>query len=64
MSKQQIIDYFLDWKYELSEDISSILYDDISKSLTFKQLQNIDHLRTKLNKVYEIIYFLDKEGED
>ena len=60
MKKEDVITYFLDLKYELTEQISDILYSDITHSLTFGELQKIDHIRNVLNKVYEIIYFLEK----
>lgn len=56
-----VIGYFLDLKHKYNEDINTLLYEDLSHSLTFKQLQDIDHARTKINKIYDIIEFLDKE---
>lgn len=62
MKKEQVILYFLTLRDDLNFEMDEILYDDLSKSLTFEQLQKIDHLRTRINTIYEIIDFLEKEG--
>lgn len=59
-----VIGYFLDLKFKYDEEINDILFDDIEHSLTFKQLQNIDHLRTKLSNIYNIIDFLEEERKE
>ena len=59
-----VIGYFLGLKFNYDEQINDILYSDIKHSLTFKQLQNIDHLRTKLSTIYDIIEFLEKERNE
>lgn len=59
-----VIGYFLGLKFDYDEQINDILFDDIEHSLTFKQLQDIDHLRTKLKTIYEIIDFLEKERKE
>lgn len=61
-TKEQVIQYFLTLRDDLDFEMDEIIYDDLSKSLTFKQLQEIDHLRTRINKLYDIIDFLEKEG--
>lgn len=61
ITKEQVIDYLINLKEDTSIKISDILYDDITHSLTFKELQQIDHLRTNMNKLYNFIYFLEKE---
>ena len=58
-----VVGYFLDLKFEYNEKINDILYSDIEHSLTFKQLQEIDHLRTKLRTIYDVIDFLEKEND-
>lgn len=62
MKKDDIILYFINLKDDIALKIENILYDDINKSLTFKQLQEIDHLRNNMSKIYEIISFIEKEG--
>lgn len=62
LTKDNVIGYFLDLKHTYNEEIHDILYDDITHSLTFKDLQRIDHLRNDISKIYEIIEFLEKEG--
>lgn len=62
LTKEQVIDYFIDLKNYYNSTINDIVYTDITKSLTFKQLQDIDHLRTNISKIYKIIEFLEKEG--
>lgn len=62
LTKEQTIKYFINLKEDYNQRINDILYDDITKSLTFKQLQDIDHLRNDISKIYEIIEFLEKEG--
>ncbi len=61
ITKEQVIDYLINLKDDTSIKIGDILYDDITHSLTFKELQQIDHLRTNMNKLYNFIYFLEKE---
>lgn len=56
-----VIGYFLDLKHTLNEEIEDIIYTDLKHSLTFKQLQNIDHKRQEINTIYKILEFLDKE---
>ena len=60
--KEQVINYLINLKEDINEQINDILYSDITKSLTFKQLQDIDHLRTNISKIYKTIEFLEKEG--
>lgn len=62
MKKEDVIKYFIYLKDEISIKIGDILYDDINKSLTFKQLQEVDHLRNNMSKIYEIISFIEREG--
>lgn len=62
ITKEQAINYFINLKENYNITIEDILYSDITKSLTFKQLQDIDHLRNNISKIYEIIEFLEKEG--
>lgn len=62
LTKEQIINYFIDLKNDYNSTINDIVYTDITKSLTFKQLQDIDHMRQKLHKIDKIIDFLEKEG--
>lgn len=59
-----VIGYFLGLKFDYDEQINDILFEDIEHSLTFKQLQNIDHLRTRLRTIYEIIDFLEEERKE
>ena len=56
-----VIGYFLDLKHTLNDDINDIIYTDLKHSLTFKQLQDIDHKRQDINTIYKILEFLDKE---
>lgn len=62
MKKEDVINYFIYLKDEIANKICDIIYDDITKSLTFKELQEIDHLRNNMSKIYEIISFIQKEG--
>ena len=62
LTKEQAIDYFINLKEDINQRINDIIYNDITKSLTFKQLQDIDHLRKNISKIYKIIEFLEKEG--
>lgn len=62
INKTQVIHYLMSLKDDYQLKLEDIIYDDITKSLTFKELQEIDHLRTNMNKIYEIINFIDKEG--
>lgn len=61
MKKDEVIMYFIRLKDEIANNITDILYTDVSKSLTFKQLQEVDHLRQNMQKIYNIIDFLEKE---
>lgn len=61
-TKEQVIHYLMSLKDDYNLTIEYILYNDITKSLTFKDLQRIDHLRTNISKIYKIIEFLEKEG--
>lgn len=61
MKKDEVIMYFIRLKDETAIQIEDILYSDVSKSLTFKELQTIDHLRQNMQKIYNIISFLEKE---
>ena len=62
ITKEQVIHYLMSLKDDYNLTIEDILYSDITKSLTFKDLQRIDHLRTNISKIYKIIEFLEKEG--
>lgn len=62
LTKDNVINYFINLKEDIDQRINDILYSDITHSLTFKQLQDIDHLRTNISKIYKIIEFLEKEG--
>lgn len=61
ITKEQVILYFIHKRDDLVIKIDDLLYTDLKHSLTFKQLQEIDHLRTLINKIYDIIEFLQKE---
>lgn len=62
ITKDNIISYLLDLKHTYNTEIEDILYSELSKSLTFKDLQRIDHLRNNISKIYKIIEFIEKEG--
>lgn len=62
ITKEQVIHYLMSLKDDYNLTIEDILYNDITKSLTFKQLQDIDHLRNNIQTIYKIIEFLEKEG--
>lgn len=62
INKEQAINYFINLKEDYNQQIYDIVYSDITHSLTFKQLQDIDHLRNDISKIYKIIEFLEKEG--
>lgn len=62
MTTKEQVNYLINLKDDINKQINDILYTDITKSLTFKQLQQIDHLRKDISKIYKIIEFLDKEG--
>ena len=60
MRKQDIIEYFITLKEDIIFEIEDILYTELNNSLTFKQLQQVDHKRQELNTIYKIIEFLEK----
>ena len=62
MTKEEVITYLKNLKDEYHLKIYEIIYDDIKHSLTFKELQTIDHLRTNIDTIYKIIEFIEKEG--
>ena len=62
VTKDNVIQYFINLNEDTNQRINDIIYSDITKSLTFKQLQDIDHLRKNISKIYKIIEFLEKEG--
>ena len=62
ITKEQVIHYLMSLKDDYNLTIEDILYSDITKSLTFKDLQRIDHLRNDISKIYKIIEFIEKEG--
>lgn len=62
ITKEQVINYLINLKNDYNLTIEDILYSDITHSLTFKDLQRIDHLRNNISKIYKIIEFLEKEG--
>lgn len=61
MTKQEVINYFMSLKDDIVLNIDDTLYTDLNNSLTFKQLQEIDHMRTRLHEIDKIIDFLEKE---
>ena len=62
ITKEQVILYFIHERDDIVIKIDDLLYTDLNNSLTFKQLQEIDHSRTRLHEIDKIIDFLEKEG--
>lgn len=60
-TKDNVILFLMSKKDDIALAIDDILYNDLSKSLTFKELQQIDHQRQNMQKIYDIIDFLEKE---
>lgn len=61
-NKETIILYLIHERDDIPQQIDEILYPShIKQSLTFKELQTIDHLRRKLQKINEIINFIEEE---
>ena len=61
-TKEQVIQYFMSLRDDIVLNIDNTLYTDLNNSLTFKQLQEIDHKRQDINTINKIIEFLKKEG--
>lgn len=62
ITKEQVIQYFINLRENIVFEIDDLLYTDLNNSLTFKQLQDIDHKRQDINTIYKIIEFLEKEN--
>lgn len=62
MKKEEVINYLISLRESIVFSIDNILYDDITHSLTFNELQQIDHLRNKMAQIDNFIKFLEKEG--
>lgn len=60
--KEEVINYLISLRESIVFSIDNILYDDITHSLTFNELQQIDHLRNKIAQIDNFIKFLEKEG--
>lgn len=58
--KEEIILFLVNKKDDLAIEIENIIYADLDKEVTIKDLTKINDIKKKMNECYEIIDILEK----
>jgi len=64
MSFKELVEEFelnlINRKQQLNEEIDDIIYSDLKKELTYKDINEIQEKRKRIKVIYDTIEYLDK----